>query len=103
MTKFRIDYTVVKEKGPKIKGYGDTYIEKINTLYEKIDSLQKLWKGDDGKTYINLAKEQEKDLKALGIAIQDYGVLLGKIASYYEEGDDEATSAAKRMLSQGGR
>ena len=87
MASIRITPELVEASGNKISGLGTEYLNKIDSMYSKIDTdLHQYWSGDTYNAFQQTFASYKEDLKALGVLLRDnYKEALHTVATRFND------------------
>lgn len=80
-----VDTELLKEFGNTINGYGASYLDQVDSLYQTVNALNESWKGTDSDAYVDKIVGYKTDIENLGKAIEDYGKFLIESANGISE------------------
>ncbi len=91
------DYNEIHSAAKQISNAANDYNSNVLELYNIVDNLASVWKGDDNVAFINTVNSYKKDILALGSVVNNYAIFLESAAVNLENTQSGIRDAAGRL------
>ena len=91
------DYNEIHSAAKQISNAANDYNSNVRELYNIVDNLESVWKGDDNVAFINTVNSYKKDILALGTVVNNYAIFLESSATGVENTQNEISNAARKL------
>lgn len=91
------DYNGIHSAAKQISNAANDYNSNVRELYNIVDNLESVWKGDDNVAFINTVNSYKKDILALGTVVNNYAIFLESSATGVENTQNEISNAARKL------
>ncbi len=91
------DYNSIHSAAKQISNAANDYNSNVLELYNIVDNLASVWKGDDNVVFINTVNSYKRDILALGTVVNNYAIFLESSATGLENTQNEISNAARKL------
>ena len=91
------DYNEIHSAAKQISNAANDYNSNVLELYNIVDNLASVWKGDDNVVFINTVNSYKRDILALGTVVNNYAIFLESSATGVENTQNEISNAARKL------